>query len=330
MSPTSFIAALPKVDLHSHLVGSASVATVLSLARRHPGSGVPTELDAIREMFAFRDFAHFVRSPDDITDLVVGAARDAAGSKVRWLELTVTAATHLMAGFSGDDLARAAERGRALARERHRVEVGFIIDIPAEKGLRAADLTVDFLGSHRPVGTVAVGVAGLEAGFPRSMYAEHVAEAGRLGLPAVVHAGESTGPETVWSALRDLEAVRIGHGTSAHRDDALMRHLVEHAVPLEVCLTSNLRTSSVASLEEHPVRTYLERGIPVTLGTDDAGMFDTTLDREYRLLAETAGLGRADILRVVRDGVEFSLAPEPVKRALRGDIADVAAGAGLA
>ncbi len=329
------IAALPKVDLHNHLVGSASPETVMSLARRHADSGVPTSLKALREMFTFQDFAHFidvyravsslVTTPDDITDLVVGAARDSAPSNVRWMELTVTAATHLEAGISGDDLRMAVERGRLLAREEHGVEVGFIFDIPAEAGIPAAEATVDFLTKHLPAGSVAIGVAGMEVGFPRSMFTEHVATARELGLVAVIHAGETTGPETIWSALRDLHAIRIGHGTNAHRDPELVRFLIEHAIPLEICITSNLCTNAVRTLHEHPVRDYIAQGVVVTLATDDAGMFETTLNREYQLLTQVAPIGHRELVRVARDGVSVSLAPDSVKESIQAEIARVAA-----
>lgn len=303
MHVKKLIPALPKAELHNHLVGSASPETVLSLALRHPGAGVPTSVEALRNLFVFRDFAHFIEiymavdalvtTPEDIADLVFGAARDAAASNVRWLELTV--------------------------------ELGFIIDISAEKGIPHADLTIDFLTRHAPDGTVAIGVAGMEAGFPRSRYADHVAQARALGLPAVVHAGESTGPQTVWSALRDLNAVRIGHGTHAFQDEELVQYLVDHAIPLEVCITSNVCTNSVPSLQQHPVVGYLERGVRVSLATDDAGMFATTLNREYELLASIAEVSPADIVRIVQDGVAVSLAPDRVKAALLDQISRVAA-----
>lgn len=320
------VAAVPKAELHNHLIGSASPWTVARLARRHPELGVPSSAEALRSLFEFRDFAHFisvydrvdtlVTDPDDITDLVVGAAADAAACTVRWLELTVTAATHLEAGLSGRELREALQRGRSLARADHGVELGFIVDIAAEKGVERADRTLEFLASDAPDGTVAVGLSGMEAGYPRALYADHMAAARDLGLPAVVHAGESTGPETIWSALEDLQAIRIGHGTQAYRDPVLVAHLAAQGVPLEVCLTSNVRTGSVPSLEEHPVVGYLEHGVVVTLSTDDAGMFGTDLNREYALLAHLAGLTAADLMRIARNGVDASLAPQVTKDAI--------------
>lgn len=162
MPVRDFIAALPKTDLHLHLVGSASVPTVLELARRYPQAGIPVDADALARFYTFTDFPHFidvyhavdqlVRTPEDVTSLVVGAARDAAASNVRWAELTVTASTHLHAGIDPAALKDALEAGRAIAHREHGVRLGYIIDIPAEFGLDGADATVGFLRDHAPAG----------------------------------------------------------------------------------------------------------------------------------------------------------------------------------
>ncbi|MBC6449516.1 adenosine deaminase [Actinokineospora xionganensis] len=330
---TDVIASLPKTDLHLHLIGSASVDTVLELAKRHPDRGVPTDREALADFYAFRDFPHFIEvytavdalvtTADDIAALVIGAARDAAASNVRWAEITVTANTHFMAGIAPADLHAALTQGREAARADHGVELGWIFDIPGERGLPAADATLDFLRTHAPEGTVALGLAGMEDGVPRARFADHFAQARALGLKSVVHAGETTGPDTVWSALRDLEADRIGHGTSATRDPELVTHLVEHAVPVEVCVSSNLRTNSVSDLASHPVAALLAAGVTVCVATDDPGMFDTDLDREYRLIADLAGLDVAGVCDLARAGVAASYAPDSLKKDLTDRIADI-------
>jgi adenosine deaminase/aminodeoxyfutalosine deaminase len=116
------------------------------------------------------------------------------------------------------------------------------------------------------------------------------AKAADRGLRLTVHAGESMGPESIWSALRDLKAERIGHGLTALQDPALMDYLAEHQVPIEICLSSNLRTGCCASIGDHPLPQYMERGLLVTLNTDDPEMFETTLNREYELAAQQCGL----------------------------------------
>jgi aminodeoxyfutalosine deaminase len=195
-------------------------------------------------------------------------------------------------------------------------------DIPGERGIPAADATLDFLRTNAPEGTVALGLASLENGVPRAKFADHFAQARALGLKAVVHAGETTGPETVWSALRDLKADRIGHGTSSTRDPELVANLVEHQVPVEVCVSSNLRTNSVPDLASHPVAEMIAAGVAVCVATDDPGMFDTDLDREYRLIADLAGLDGAAVCDLARAAVAASYAPYSLKTALFSRIAD--------
>ena len=311
--------------------------TVLELTRRYPQAGIPVDADHLARFYTFTDFAHFidvyhavdqlVRSPEDVTALVVGAARDAAASNVRWAELTVTASTHLRAGIDPAALKEALETGRAIAHREHGVRLGYIIDIPAESGLDAADATVGFLRDHAPAGTLAIGLAGLEQAAPRAMFARHVEQARDLGYRAAIHAGESTGPATIWSALRDLRADRIGHGITAIADPDLLTHLALTGIPLEVCPTSNLRTNVVTDPAGHPVVALLRAGVTVTLATDDPGMFDTDLRREYEYVAGLAGLSPEGLAQIARAGARASFAPEEVKRELIAEINDTLAGA---
>jgi aminodeoxyfutalosine deaminase len=317
------IAALPKADLHVHLVGSASVDTVLELARRRPAAGIPVDRAGLAKLYEFKDFDHFIEvyyavdavvtTPDDIVTLVVGLARDAAASNVRWAEVTVTADSHLRAGIAAADLRTALEVGRGAARTEHGVDLGWIFDSPMERGLPAADATVEFLQQHAPDGTVGIGLAGAEVEASKTMFAPHVAAARALGLNVAIHAGETAGPEAVWSALRDLGADRIGHGLSSVQDPDLLTHLATHDVPVEVCVSSNLATGAVPTLAEHPVLAMLDAGVPVTLGTDDPGMFATDLNREYALVAELAGLEAADLHRLARRSFTASFAPDGVR-----------------
>ncbi|GAA3518072.1 adenosine deaminase [Actinocatenispora rupis] len=330
MSLPDVIRALPKTDLHLHLVGSASVPTVLDLARRHPAAGIRPDAEHLRRFYTFTDFAHFidvyhavdqlVRTPEDVTALIVGAARDAAANNVRWAELTVTASTHLGVGMDPGALAAAMAAGRETALREHGVRLGFIVDTPAEYGLDAADATTAFLRHHAPPGTVAVGLAGLEQAAPRALFARYVEQGRDLGYRAVIHAGESTGPDAVRSALHDLHADRIGHGIAAVADPELLAHLAHTGTPLEVCPTSNLRTGVVADPARHPVVELLRAGVTVTLGTDDPGMFDTNLCREYGYVARLAGLDAHGVAGIARAGVRASFAPDELKRDLLTEI----------
>ncbi|MGH3491149.1 MAG: adenosine deaminase [Actinopolymorphaceae bacterium] len=326
----SFVADLPKVELHLHLVGSASVETVLELARRHPDAGVPTERAELAEYYEFRDFPHFldvygavsglVRTGADVVALVVGLARDAARSNVRYAEVTVTVTSHLRAGVEPDELAEALTRGRVLAREDHGVDLNWIFDIAGGEGQGSGWETVAFALRHPPAGLVALGLGGLEVGVGRAQFRRHFTVAREAGLASVVHAGETTGPASVWSTIHDLGAVRIGHGIGAVTDPRLLDHLRERRITLEICPTSNVRTRSVASWDVHPLPRFLDHGVPVTLSTDDPGMFGAELNDEYARAAAVFGLTRVELSEIARAGVRAALCGEAYRERLLAEI----------
>jgi aminodeoxyfutalosine deaminase len=326
----AFVAGLPKVELHLHLVGSAPPDTVLTLARRHPDGGVPTEPDALREFYAFTDFPHFlevyrkvnllVRTPADVVTLVEGIGAELARRTVRYAEVQVTPVRNRMAGIGPDDLAQALTDGRAAARDRHGVELGWIFDADAALGVEGAAETLRFALDHRPPGTVGIGLGGAELGVQRADYAPAFRAARDAGLHSAPHAGETVGPEEVWAAVRELGAERIGHGIAAATDPALMAHLAEHGIALEVCPTSNVCTGAVPSLAAHPLPDLLAAGVPVTLSTDDPGMFATDLDAEYLLCHTEFGLGRVELVDLARAGARAAFCAEETRSAILDEI----------
>jgi aminodeoxyfutalosine deaminase len=328
-----FIAALPKVELHLHLVGSASPETVLALARRHPDGGVPTEPQALRRFYAFTGLEHFldvyrqvnllVRTDADVVALVDGLAALLAVARVRYAEVQVTPVRNRMAGIGYDDLAQALTDGRALASQRHGVELGWIFDADAALGPPGAAETVMFATAYRPNGTVGIGLGGPEAGVRRADFGPAFRAARDAGLHSVPHAGE-TRPGEVWAALRELGAERIGHGIGAAADPALLGHLAGHGIALEVCPTSNVRTGAVSSPGEHPLPALLAAGVPVTLATDDPGMFHTDLNSEYLLCHEQLGLGRDELAELARAGVRAAFCNAATRGSLLAEIDQLA------
>lgn len=325
-----FVSSLPKVELHVHLVGSASVDTVLELARRHPDQDVPTERDALVAFYEFTDFAHFIEvyvkvtklvtTGADVTALVDGLAADLARNRVRYAEVTVTPVAHVLMGIEPDELAEALTAGRELARVRRGVDMAWVFDIAGSLGYDHGIATAEWVLRHRPEGTVGFGLGGNEVGVPRNLYRDPFDMARDAGLHLVPHAGETTGPETIWSALRDLHAERIGHGTSAVGDPDLLAHLAGEGIPVEVCPSSNIRTRAVPSLAEHPLPRLLDADVPVTLATDDPGMFHTDLNREYLLCHEHFGLGRSELADLSRAGVRAAFCPAEQKARLLAEI----------
>ncbi|MFJ8690060.1 adenosine deaminase [Micromonospora wenchangensis] len=314
---SAFIAELPKVELHVHHVGSASPRIVAELAARHEGrSPVPADPDALADYFAFRDFAHFIevylsvvdliRDPDDVWLLTHEVARELARQQVRYAELTVTPYSHVRRGIPAPAFCEAIEDARRRAEADFGIALRWCFDIPGEAGLPAAEETLRISLDERPDGLVAFGLGGPEIGVPRPQFKPYFDRARAAGLRSVPHAGETTGPQTVWDALRELGAERIGHGISAAQDPELLAYLAERRIPLEVCPTSNVRTRAVARIEEHPLRRLVDAGVRVTINSDDPPMFGTTLNDEYAVAARLLDAGPDGLAALAREAVSAS------------------------
>jgi aminodeoxyfutalosine deaminase len=333
----AFVAGLPKAELHVHHVGSASARIVGELAERHPGV-VPADPEELRAFFAFRDFAHFVdvylavvdlvATPEDVRLLTYEVAREMAGQQLRYAELTCTPYTSVVRGIPIEAYTEAIEDARVAAERDFGLVLRWIYDIPGESGIPAADATLDFALRHGPDALVGFGLGGPEIGVPRPQFRPHFDAARAAGLRSVPHAGETTGPETVWDALRLLGAERIGHGTTSAQDPALLAHLAETGVPLEVCPSSNIATRAVAALDEHPIVAFRDAGVTITVNSDDPPMFGTTLNREYEIAADLLGLDERGLADLAKAAVTASFAPDDVRSSLLAEIdAYVAAGA---
>jgi len=174
----------------------------------------------------------------------------------------------------------------ALWREslRAKTKVFWIPDATRQFGVEQAMEVATFAVSRRGDGVVAFGIGGDEVRGPAMWFKDVFEYVRDNGLHLVCHAGETAGPQSVWAAL-EIGAERIGHGIAAARDARLMAHLRDRDVPLEICITSNLRTGVVGSLSEHPVRALYDAGVPITLNTDDPALFGTSLKHEYEIAA---------------------------------------------
>lgn len=323
-----WIVAMPKAELHVHLEGTIRPRTLLTLARRH-GIRLPADDEAgLRRFFRFRDFPHFIdvymavceclRHPDDFALVVGELGAEAVRQNVRYLEVHFNPEPHVRKrGLTFDGLLAGMNEGRRDVRDRWGVELRWIADgvRDAESGPSSVATTVAWISRLQPMdGVVALGLGGDEVGHPPLPFAAAFRAAREAGLHVVAHAGETTGPETIWSSLRDLGAERIGHGVRAIDDPDLVRTLAETGVPLELCPTSNLRTGVVPEIGAHPFRRLDEAGVIVTVNSDDPALFGASLTDEYRLLANAFGYAAADLERISLNAVRSSFLP-PTERA---------------
>ena len=164
---------------------------------------------------------------------------------------------------------------------------------------------------YRERGIVALDLAGDEANFPGELFVEHFRRAREGGLHVIAHAGEAAGPESVRQAVLELQVERVGHAVHAVEDEATMELLLERRIAIESCPTSNVQTSTVPSYREHPLPTFLRRGLLVTLNTDDPSISGIDLAHEYRVVQEEMGLTEAELRKLRENALEAAfLTPE--------------------
>ncbi len=334
---TAFIAGLPKAELHVHHVGSASPRIVAELAARHPDSKVPQDPAALVDFFTFRDFAHFIevylsvvdliRDTEDVRLLTYEIARDMARQNIRYAELTVTPFSSIRRGIADAEFVEAIEDARKGAETELGVSLRWCFDTPGEAGLEAAEETTRMALDLQPDGLLSFGLGGPEIGVPRPQFKPYFDRAIAAGLHSVPHAGETTGPQTIWDALTKLRAERIGHGTSSTQDPKLLQFLAEHQIPLEVCPTSNIATRAVTTLEEHPIRDMVAAGVLVTVNTDDPPMFGTDLNNEYAVAARLLDLDATGVAALAKNAVTASFIDAAGKAKLTAEIDAYTAGA---
>lgn len=316
-----WIRGLPKAELHLHLEGSITPETLVELSRSN--DAVPLSLQAASAVYRYTDFPSFLQSfkavterlhsPADYETITYAMLRDLARQGVRHAEVYISIGIlYRFARLDVDEVMAAIERGRERGEHDFGVSLLWIIDAVRHFGVEEARrvfLKAAALRERYP-SVVGIGIGGDELRGPAHEFREVYAEAKIAGLRLTCHAGENTGPQSIWAAV-NIGSERIGHALSAGEDPELIEVLAERQIPLELNVTSNLRTGCCLTLLEHPVRRYFEEGLMVTLNSDDPPFFGATLEDEY-LLAHREFEFTLDSLReLAANSVEASfLAPE--------------------
>jgi aminodeoxyfutalosine deaminase len=322
-----FIQEMPKAELHVHLEGAVLPETLLRLSKKH-GVDLPAkDLDGIREFYTFKDFDHFVRvymkindclvTPEDVGLITEELGNEAARQNIRYLEVTISPGTLVyIHGMTFDEILEQINAGAERARVNHGVQMRWVLDVIRDMPPHIREAGARFAISAMDRGIVALGLGGTEAKFPPEQFTDLFDLAREAGLPSVPHAGETAGPESIWNALKLLDAVRIGHGVRAIEDPALMAYLAEHQIPLEVSPTSNICIGVFDSWEDHPIRKFYDAGIPVMINSDDPPMFNTTLTQEYRELVNRFGFSVPELEDITLNALRYSFLPATDRDAL--------------
>ncbi|MEY9214181.1 adenosine deaminase [Thermobifida halotolerans] len=329
-----FIQDLPKVELHVHLEGSMRPPVFLRLAEKHGVPGLPRSPEEVAAYYEFRDFAHFIeiyiasvrvlRDEEDFALLTADVAERLAAQNVRYAELHISLYNHLVRGIPASVVFAGVEHGRREAERAHGIGLRWIPDFPGDYGVEAGERTLDAVLADGPPSVVGFGVGGMEV--DRTPFRGVYDRARAAGLHSLPHAGETGGPQSVWTAVELLGAERIGHGIDSVKDPRLVDLLCERRIPLDVSPTSNVCTRAVADIVEHPLPRMLKTGLTVTLNSDDPPMFGTDLVNEYRT-AHALGLDLADLALLAGNGVAASYLDAAAKRELTAEIESVLAAA---
>jgi aminodeoxyfutalosine deaminase len=295
-----------RAELHVHLEGSVEPETLLEL-------DAALTREEIAAATAFSDFIGFLKSfvwvnqrlrkPEDYARVARRLFERLESEGVTYVEVTLSAGVVL---WKQQPFAPVYD---AVAREaaRSRITVRWILDAIRQFGAETAQPVFELAAERVGDGVVAVGIGGDEERGPARWFADLYREARDRGLRLTCHAGEIAGPASVWEAL-EIGAERIGHGIRAIEDPALLARLIEKDVPLEVCITSNLRTGAVASLAEHPVKKLFDAGVPIVLNTDDPALFGCTLAGEYDLAARAFGFTQEQLAALARNSFRYAFA----------------------
>jgi adenosine deaminase/aminodeoxyfutalosine deaminase len=249
---------------------------------------------------AYKSVVERLRTPEDYARITRALLRRLAAESVQYAEITLSAGVVL---WKGQEFAPIYTAVRQAAAESP-VDVHWILDAVRHFGVQHAMRVAELAAERVNDGVVAFGIGGDEERGPAAWFGEVYRFAKVAGLRLTAHAGETVGPESVWAAL-EIGAERIGHGIRAVEDPELLRHLRDRGIPLEVCITSNVATGAVESLESHPVRRLYDVGVPITLNTDDPAIFLTTLSGEYELAARQFGFSEAELRGIAQNAFRY-------------------------
>ncbi len=331
-----FFQRLPKAELHCHLDGSLRVATIIDLAQKNNVQLPTTDPDALVKYVSIGDrvgtleeyISRFdlplavLQTPEALTRAAFELAEDAWADGVRYIEVRYSPTLHTRQDMTEAESIEAVRKGLEQGRDEFGIRSGIIIcgirSIPPEVSLKLASLAVQYKNN----GVVGFDLAGTEENFPAKYHRNAFFMILKNNINTTLHAGEAFGPESIHQAIHYCGAHRIGHGTRLREDPALMQYVNDHRLALEVCLTSNVHTGSVSSIQEHPFKYYYEQGLRVTLNTDNRLVSTTTLSQEYLLAKETFGLTIDDFREIIISGFKSAFISHLERRELIISVVD--------
>ncbi|QCJ70032.1 adenosine deaminase [Providencia heimbachae] len=327
---------LPLTDLHRHLDGNIRPETILSLAKQHNIQLPAIELEALRPHVQIigqeADLVGFLAKLDwgvaVLADLdacrrvALENVEDAFNAGIDYAELRFSPYYMAMKHqLPVEGVVEAIIDGVQAGCRQYDIKINLIGILSRTFGQEACSIELNGLLAHRDK-ICALDLAGDELGFPGELFEDHFTKARNTGLNITVHAGEAAGASSIWHAIKELGAQRIGHGVKAIEDPTLIEYLAKHKIGMESCLTSNIQTSTVVSLAQHPLKTFLAHGVLASINTDDPAVQGIELAHEYEVAAPQAGLTANEIEQVQRNGLTMAFLSDTERNALIQKVAN--------
>ena len=313
---------IPKIENHLHLEGAVPLETLWTLIQKYGGDQSVSSISKLIEKFKYRDFNHFleiwlwknkyIREYDDFTFLSDAVFKDLVKQNIKYAEIFISPSE-----FRNTlEIQKIIEAISKSIVGNTKIRISLIVDLVRNLGTDNAMRTLYEINEVKEYGIIGIGIGGLEKEYPPELFTEVFEQARQFGFRTTAHAGEAAGPQSIWGAIRKLRVDRIGHGTRAIEDPELLKYLVDNQIPVELCPLSNLKTRVIGSIEKHPVRTFIEMGIPVSINTDDPKMFGNCLSEEYQVLKDSFDFSDEEINTIILNSIHTTWLDEKDKVAL--------------
>ena len=332
MNPTEIIKHMPKVELHLHLEGAFTFELLFSLINKYGGGSTVKSITDLKKMFIFKDFPHFIKTwfwknqffkqAEDFETSTYSTLKSLHEQDVIYVEAFYSPWDFAQNGLAAQDITKATLRGIKKAEHDFGIRCQLIADISRDLGWEHAVQRFYDITPFRDNDVIGIGLGGSEQDYPPHLFEEAFKEAKKYNFHTVAHAGEAAGPKSIWSAMETLGIERIGHGVRSVEDAQLVSTLKQMQMPLEICVTSNLKTGVFPSLQAHPVSQFFEEGLFVTINSDDPTMFGSSLTDEFMLLHNELNFSLTSIRQLTENAVRASFLTDAEKQKLLNRVND--------
>jgi len=325
-----FTLEIPKVELHLHLEGAIPLNTLFGFVQRRGNNKLIKNLKDLKKRLVYSNFAQFIKvwlwknafitEYEDFEELAYRVLQNLSQQKVKYVEAFYSPRdfTFRNKKLSACGITESLIKGKRKAFDDFGIRSELIVDVVRDYGPRMGMGLIKELSTYLGRGLIGIGLGGSEKLFPAGLFSKVYQEARERGFRLTAHAGEAAGAKSIWAALNELGAERIGHGLRAYEDPQLINYLQERQTPLEMCVVSNIKTRVCKSFKEHPIRDYFKEGLMVTINSDDPAMFNTSITNEYLVLIQKFGFSLEEIRKINFNSIQASFMTDEGKDTMKG------------